>query len=84
MRDPNSPRLGLTEIARHLGVKPNQVFMWYCRRDRNGFPEPVGKRPRGANGRPGNVWDWDQVRAWHSNYVPDKGGNPNWIKLGEE
>ena len=82
----------LTEIAKRLEVTPNQVFMWHCRRERNGFPEAVGHHhPTGARrtkgiGRPGKVWRWPEVKAWHDIYTPDRGGAPlgNTNAMGRE
>lgn len=61
-------------IGKELGVKPNQVYMWHQRRERNGFPAPVMHR-RAGNGVNDAPWfDLDEVRAWHDSYAPSRGG----------
>lgn len=70
--------MGLTALAERLGVTPNQVWTWAKRRERNGFPEPVGMRvlKGGKGGRPGPVYDLEAVLHWRAHYVPCKGGQP--------
>jgi len=71
--------LGMTDLARELGVSRNQVWTWYQRRDRNGFPEfaewititygrNIKRRVKG--------WNLDRVKAWKEGYTPNKGGRP--------
>lgn len=61
------------DLAKELGVKTNQVFMWHQRRDRNGFPEPVMHRPS-SNGLMAPWFDVDEVLQWRVSYVPGRGG----------
>jgi hypothetical protein len=62
------------DLAKELGVKTNQVYMWHTRRTRNGFPEPVLHRDAG-NGVTDAPWfDIDEVITWHASYAPGKGG----------
>lgn len=62
------------DLANELNVKTNQVYMWYTRSARNGFPEPVLHR-RAGNGVNEAPWfDMDEVVAWHARYRPSKGG----------
>lgn len=76
------------QIAHLLGVSRNQVYMWGQRRERNGFPEPVGTY-RGSDGRctTSPVFDLNEVVAWYVNYDPKAGagaprGNQNGFKHG--
>lgn len=74
-------KVTVTEIAEMLGVPRQRVTQWHMRRARNGFPQPVDRRPYGTPGVPGyrsaaRVWDADAVKKWHDGYVPSKGGRP--------
>lgn len=75
---------GFSDIARDLGLSyPTNadndkryparqvVYMWWIRRDRNGFPNVVRT---GDNGR--KLFDLDAVRTWYAGYVPSSGGRP--------
>lgn len=62
-----------TDLANELDVKTNQVFMWSQRRERNGFPEPVLRRPA-KNGLVAPWFDVEEVLEWRAHYVPAKGG----------
>lgn len=66
-----------TMIAEELGVTLNRVSMWHQRRERNGFPESIGRMEIGegrSHRREARVWDLDAVKDWYKNYVPDPGG----------
>jgi hypothetical protein len=75
-KDPRPPSsLGAyADIALLLGVTSNQVYMWYQRRARNGFPEPRGTRKRGMGTV--RVFDLNEVLTWYVGYEPSKGGAP--------
>lgn len=57
----------LSTEARH--VSRQQVYVWWTRRERNGFPDRINEAgtPR---------FDLAAVREWYANYVPDRGGRP--------
>jgi hypothetical protein len=67
------------QVARMLGVSLNQVHMWYVRRANNGFPQALRIEER-RPGMPAPVFDPEKVLAWHSTYVPRKGGRPPRVK----
>ena len=69
----------MAQLAEELHVDRRQVYSWYTRRARNGFPEPVGKRPLGTGGRTRAVWDLAEVKEWHDSYTPSRGGRPRKI-----
>lgn len=54
---------GAHEIAAMCYVSANQVKMWAARRRSNGFPEPLAVFGMGA------LYDLEQVRSWHADYV---------------
>lgn len=75
---------GYTAVARALtvaypdpsakGLKRftrQQVHVWWCRRDRNGFP---GKYPRVVNGTKKELFRVSEVVSWFEGYVPSTGG----------
>lgn len=62
-----------TDLADELGVTNKQVYMWYQRRARNGFPDPVCHQ-HADNGRMSPHWDIDEVLAWRIFYDPSPGG----------
>lgn len=68
----------MSELAAELHVSRQQVFSWYQRRDRNGFPEPCGTRPYGGHQR--RVWHLHEVKGWRDEYVPSRGGRPKSSK----
>ena len=47
--------VGTTEVARMLGVSRQRVLQLAAR---PGFPEPLGRLPKG------NVWRKDDVKSW--------------------
>ena len=65
---------GLTVAARELTsvrgklVTRQGVYMWWSRRDRNGFPErrPVVNEKTGATRL---LFDLDEVLAWYDTYM---------------
>lgn len=72
--DGDTIRVGAyADIAHALGVTNKQVYMWYKRRHRNGFPAPVCHRKAG-NGRGAPHFDIDAIRVWFLYYEPPKGG----------
>lgn len=66
----------MAELAAELHVDRRQIHAWYKRRARNGFPEPIAKRPIGTEGRERLLWDIGQVSAWRKTYTPGMGGRP--------
>ena len=75
---------GYTVVARALaatypdpsdkGLKAftrQQVHVWWCRRERNGFP---GKYPRIINGSRRELFRVSEVLDWWVGYVPGTGG----------
>lgn len=62
------------DLGKGMGVTRNQVYMWYQRRLRNGFPEPVLHRSAGNGANDAPWFDLDEVLAWHASYTPGKGG----------
>jgi hypothetical protein len=73
---------GPRRIAAELGLSnPGQINTWASRRASNGFPTPVVEKAHtGRVGRPGNLYDIDEVIEWYGSYIPDKGGNPEFYK----
>jgi len=69
----------MAEVAAMLGVDRRQVWAWYTRRERNGFPEPVQHRPLGVEGRTRPMWNPTEVKAWHRKYTPNVGGRPKGV-----
>lgn len=66
---------GFSAVARALSTdeKPvtrQRVYMWYKRRERNGFPE------RDTRG-----FSFAEVAAWYAEYLPNHGGRP-WKEAG--
>jgi hypothetical protein len=57
---------GFTAAARMLGTSRQQVYIWWRRRHRNGFPER----------EEGRLFSLDEIAAWHQTYVPSTGGRP--------
>lgn len=68
---------GMNAVATLLGVSRQQVYAWYCRRDHNDFPAPVG---RARSGHRGLLFNLAAVAAWHHAYVPSVGGRPPHVK----
>lgn len=66
----------MAQAARILGVTRQQVATWYQRRETNGFPEPVEDVVLNDYKYRGRKWSSREVRAWHKQYVPSKGGRP--------
>lgn len=65
----------MSELAAELHVSRQQVWAWYDRRDRNGFPEPVRHVPYGGiSQRP--LFDLAAVLDWRRTYTPSRGGRP--------
>jgi hypothetical protein len=62
------------DIAKELGTTSNQIYMWYQRRERNGFPEPVLHRSAGNGINDAPWFDIDEVLEWRAAYTPRKGG----------
>lgn len=62
------------DLGKALDVSTNQVYMWYYRRGRNGFPEPVLHRTAGNGAKNAPWFDMDEVLAWHAHYRPQRGG----------
>jgi hypothetical protein len=77
VEDGEEIRLGcFAELAPQLGVTINQVWTWYRRRERNGFPAPHSHH-RASNGAPNAPhFDIDAVRVWLLYYTPNPGGSP--------
>ncbi|PZG06283.1 hypothetical protein C1I95_32135 [Micromonospora craterilacus] len=48
--------VGITDIAKRAGVKPDTVKKWIARHP--DFPAPAGSAARGR------LWDWPEVYAW--------------------
>lgn len=59
----------MNAVAARLGVSRQQVYAWWSRRERNGFPA-------GRTTQRGQTFDFDEVLAWHKAYVPSRGGRP--------
>lgn len=68
--------LTMAQLAEELHVDRRQVYSWYSRRARNGFPEPVARRALGIGGRTRLMWDLADVKEWRESYTPSKGGRP--------
>lgn len=69
-----------SEIARFLGVSPNQVYMWYKRRSKNGFPEPWAytiAAPRGGPKR-APMFNITEVVEWYIGYEPYARHGKHW------
>ena len=70
----------LTAWARALGINKTTAHQWEARRQRNGFPEPVGSTEYWGHAVP--LYDDEALLAWWLNYEPSKGGAPkgnrNW------
>lgn len=71
----DAPLAGFQGVAEALStearpVSRQQVYVWWVRRARNGFPD----RANEGVGRP--RFDLDAVRDWYAGYVPDRGGRP--------
>lgn len=71
--------LTMAQLAEELHVDRRQVYSWYARRARNGFPEAVNVRPIGIGGRTRKLWHLHEVKQWHRAYTPSKGGRPKSI-----
>lgn len=56
---------GAAEISAEFGVPRSTASMWWLRRERTGFPEPLGKLSQGA------VFDMAAVRKWHAERYPE-------------
>lgn len=54
--------VGVAEISARFGVGRTTVSQWQARRASTGFPDPV------ADLRMGPVFDWDEVRTWHTRW----------------
>lgn len=75
---------GFTDVARALSgddpddphVSRQGVYMWWSRRDRNGFPDPYTIQIMTKKGRKRRklVFDIDEVRDWYQAYTPSLGG----------
>lgn len=64
-----------TDLARELGVTNKQIYTWYQRRSRNGFPEPICYRKADTNGRHDTPhFDIDAIRVWLIFYSASPGG----------
>lgn len=70
---------GLTEVARVLNgdgdrrdISRQNVYMWWRRRETNGFPER--HRVPARYGRERGVFKISEVLAWYETYVPSPGG----------
>jgi transposase len=75
------------QLADALGVSTNQIYMWFKRSDRNGFPAPKeekGPGERGRRQRNSNLWVANEVLTWHRHYVPSKGGSGTHRKNREQ
>lgn len=72
----------MSQAAHLLMVSTNQIYMWHKRRERNGFPEPIGcviAHPgtyKGSGRKRGPLWDVNEIVHWYTHYVPKKGGAP--------
>lgn len=64
----------MTELAAELEVDRRQVWTWFHRRERNGFPDPVRKALR--YGKEVDVWYLHEVVEWRRTYRPHPGGRP--------
>lgn len=60
-------------VADALEVTSNAVWTWSRRRDRNGFPEPIGHT---SLGRVQPLYDLNEVLRWREGYRPSRGGAP--------
>jgi hypothetical protein len=60
-----------TDIAKYLGVRPQNVDMWRQRRT-GGFPEPVAYSlsVKGGGKRRAPLWDAGEVMTWWLEYDP--------------
>ena len=59
--------VGVAEIAALLNVPRTTVSMWDARRSSNGFPKPVTELAMGP------VYDYAEVKAWHSARMRERG-----------
>lgn len=61
----------LSDLARDLGVTPQQIDTWRARSAVNGFPAPIatsfGPHARGGKRRH-SLWELAAVRAWKRDY----------------
>lgn len=66
---------GFSAVARAVSEETGdtctrqQIFTWWLRRRRNGFPDRVRVGDR-------DLFDIDDVIAWRRSYVPSRGGRP--------
>lgn len=65
----------MSELATELHVDRRQVYAWYQRRARNGFPLPAKFVSYGLRRRA--VWNLDEVVEWRRTYQPSRGGRPS-------
>ena len=70
-------------IARLLGVKSNQVYMWHQRRAKNGFPEHrasviVPQYP--GDKRKSKLFDLNEVTDWWATYDPRARSGAHWAE----
>lgn len=72
--------MNLTGISQVLDRDRRTVHMWIKRRRTSRFPMPKATYRQGSKAL--NLFDVEEVKAWHSTYVPNKGGAPlgnrNW------
>lgn len=87
--NPKSPQPGeyggLTDVARALndddwrrGISRQNVYMWWRRRETNGFPDRHQVPAR--YGRERGVFKISEVRDWYETYVPSPGGRRKRIR----
>jgi len=62
------------EAAKLVGIAP-VTWRAYVARSDAGVPRPLGTAPVGPGGRTLDVWDRQQITAWHD-ARPGKGGRP--------
>jgi len=82
---------GYSAIANELtertgrSISRQQVYTWWVRRDRNGFPEGTKCTRATSTGKSlaSRQFDIDDVIDWYRTYVPAKGGRPSKVDLSD-
>lgn len=71
----------LTTVAHELERKLGTVHMWTKRRRTTRFPMPKAVYRSGSKFL--HLYNLQEVKAWHKEYVPNSGGAPvgnrNWV-----
>lgn len=68
-------RSGESRLGARL-VVPRQVYAWYYKRSRTGFPADEKDKRETHGVRAVRVWDVERAWVWFRDYEPSKGGAP--------